>query len=717
MSVPDLPIPGVTPGGSANDWLWADLLNAAIEARYQDSLTTVSDEADDRATGDANLQLQINNILTKFYGVLASDHGFDPAASAAENTTALQAAVDEAVTVGGYLVISPSSTEYEVDGTIQWDAADGGLIVFAHGATINYTGSSFLWHGQMQTATAGQPSWLFYGGTYKGTSAGVACFYGVDVRNGRWLDVEVEGFDTGTGWWFENEGIWCERNNILRSESRTNQHALKLSCYQSVVTNKERTGDVATLTVGAHRWRVGDRIEIMLDPADADYDSIPSSNYTVSAVTATTLSYITTGSGDLASTATDGVVAAAGSFARTTVVDMFVSGGTSGEALFHFDDPAAGAGVAVGPYDSLFSGIRGNIVGGSILIGLSSGAMGGTLIENIGVEASSGTIYIFRIPTGGGNGARPMFAGPKAYNSGAVQLYSTAPSGVLLQGMETVPGQEVGLVATTGAGAFAVLHVRQDGDTNARFEMRGSGGLQWGSGAAPFDTRIERGGVGRLDFLNDTKLVGDVGFYGTNPQPQPTITGVRDGNPAVADLLTQLDDVGLIVDSTTEGTPAGNTTTTLSATESNSTITMATLTGHTFTIPPGKTLHLTGIMIFRSAATTTGAGYGLLVTQPAGASGRAQGSVTFDLAVNASSIANGLRKGYKIDLAASSNVAVEIDSASVSSTALDHSAECCAVIHNAAAAHDTTVEVQFRSAVAASAVTAQIGTGAFGTLA
>lgn len=44
---------------------------------------------------------------------------------------------------------------------------------------------------------------------------------------------------------------------------------------------------------------------------------------------------------------------------------------------------------------------------------------------------------------------------------------------------------------------------------------------------------------------------GELGFYGTTPQSKPTVTGSKGGNAALASLLTALQDLGLIVDSTT----------------------------------------------------------------------------------------------------------------------------------------------------------------------
>lgn len=46
-------------------------------------------------------------------------------------------------------------------------------------------------------------------------------------------------------------------------------------------------------------------------------------------------------------------------------------------------------------------------------------------------------------------------------------------------------------------------------------------------------------------------LDGNIGFYGTTPISIPTVTGATGGNVALQNLLTQLDALGLIIDSTT----------------------------------------------------------------------------------------------------------------------------------------------------------------------
>lgn len=63
-------------------------------------------------------------------------------------------------------------------------------------------------------------------------------------------------------------------------------------------------------------------------------------------------------------------------------------------------------------------------------------------------------------------------------------------------------------------------------------------------------------GTGLVRFGDDVEIDGDlnhdgsnVGFYGTAPIAKPTVTGSRGGNAALADLLTELANLGLITDS------------------------------------------------------------------------------------------------------------------------------------------------------------------------
>ena len=58
--------------------------------------------------------------------------------------------------------------------------------------------------------------------------------------------------------------------------------------------------------------------------------------------------------------------------------------------------------------------------------------------------------------------------------------------------------------------------------------------------------------IGAGDNANEIRIENDkLGFFNTTPRTQPNVTGSRGGNAALADLLTALDDLGLITDSTT----------------------------------------------------------------------------------------------------------------------------------------------------------------------
>ena len=148
----------------------------------------------------------------------------------------------------------------------------------------------------------------------------------------------------------------------------------------------------------------------------------------------------------------------------------------------------------------------------------------------------------------------------------------------------------------------------------------------------------------------------------------------------------------------------------LSATQANSTTTPAVLSGCTFTLTPGQTLTLNAILIFTAAATTTGGALGIRVAQAAGASANAIGSAFGYVNIANAAAATGLADGDNFVVSGGANTLFEV--LGTATTAGDNAAMIKAVIHNLAAAHNTTVTVEFRSEVAGSAVTAQIGSGA-----
>jgi len=148
----------------------------------------------------------------------------------------------------------------------------------------------------------------------------------------------------------------------------------------------------------------------------------------------------------------------------------------------------------------------------------------------------------------------------------------------------------------------------------------------------------------------------------------------------------------------------------LSATQANNTVTPAVLGSCTFTLLPGQSLTLDAILIFTAAATTTGGALGIRVAQAAGASANARGSAHGYVNLSNAAAATGLADGDNFDVAAGASALFEV--LGTATTAGDNAAHVKAIVINLAAAHNTTVTVEFRSEVNGSAVTAQIGSGA-----
>jgi hypothetical protein len=136
----------------------------------------------------------------------------------------------------------------------------------------------------------------------------------------------------------------------------------------------------------------------------------------------------------------------------------------------------------------------------------------------------------------------------------------------------------------------------------------------------------------------------------------------------------------------------------------------ALLTGHTFTIPAGKSAVITGNLIFTAAAITTGAGYGVKVAQATGANGNAIGSWSIEIGVTSAAAATGIRDGDVFNVAANTNASANVSSNA--SVAGNNWATLNVIIKNNATNVATTVTIEFQSKVASSAVIAQIGTGA-----
>jgi hypothetical protein len=141
-------------------------------------------------------------------------------------------------------------------------------------------------------------------------------------------------------------------------------------------------------------------------------------------------------------------------------------------------------------------------------------------------------------------------------------------------------------------------------------------------------------------------------------------------------------------------------------------VTATDLTGHVFSIPPGKTLTLLGRLIFTSSSTTSGGFYGYSATQPAGADGNLIGSWFAEVNLNSAAAATSLTDGDSIDLAANTTLAAGV--LGTASVAGNNSATINLAFKNTSTNVTSTVSLQFRSENAGATTTAQIGTNVTG---
>ena len=147
----------------------------------------------------------------------------------------------------------------------------------------------------------------------------------------------------------------------------------------------------------------------------------------------------------------------------------------------------------------------------------------------------------------------------------------------------------------------------------------------------------------------------------------------------------------------------------LSGTQANSTVTPVVLTGATFTLLPGQSGTFTAVLICTSAAIGTGIGAGFRVAQAATADAPARGAWTGYVNLSSTETATGLSDGDVYNVAANANAYGEL--LGTATTAGNNMMTVSAVVQNASSNVTTTVTFEFRSEVAASAITAQIGSG------
>lgn len=150
----------------------------------------------------------------------------------------------------------------------------------------------------------------------------------------------------------------------------------------------------------------------------------------------------------------------------------------------------------------------------------------------------------------------------------------------------------------------------------------------------------------------------------------------------------------------------------LTQTQVNSTTTEVQLDGFLFTIPAGKSAVVKAQLIFMAAATTTGAFFGVRVSQGNGADGNAVGSWFGYTNLSSAAAATGLSDGDSFNLSAATVTSSGngILGTAVNSVSVNHSAMISCMLKNNSTNADSTIQIMFRSEVAGSAVTAQIGT-------
>jgi len=137
----------------------------------------------------------------------------------------------------------------------------------------------------------------------------------------------------------------------------------------------------------------------------------------------------------------------------------------------------------------------------------------------------------------------------------------------------------------------------------------------------------------------------------------------------------------------------------------NATTTDIDLPGFVFTIPAGKGCVADMIMNFTSAAVSTGVNIGIKVSLPVGANGIVMGSMSGSSRLSASTDTDFY---YAVNVIP--NATVSYTGLSGVSTATLNGSTVCTKLKNTSTNADATCQIIFASEIAASAVTAKIGT-------
>lgn len=156
---------------------------------------------------------------------------------------------------------------------------------------------------------------------------------------------------------------------------------------------------------------------------------------------------------------------------------------------------------------------------------------------------------------------------------------------------------------------------------------------------------------------------------------------------------------------------------TLSASQANSTTTLATIGGTVepwvFSVPPGGTLDLVASLAFSTAAGTTGITLGALVANPVGADRTVLGAYSAVIPVTNAASAAALEGSGAVSVAANTSTAYSVTSTDASGTAVGR---YMLRVKNFSTNVAATVTLQFASEVGSSAVTLAAGSTAVGTI-
>jgi hypothetical protein len=200
-----------------------------------------------------------------------------------------------------------------------------------------------------------------------------------------------------------------------------------------------------------------------------------------------------------------------------------------------------------------------NNVSGTTTVGFSNATAASlAVVGQLSVSTSSVGVAVTALSTGNGaQGTRTIYSGTRSATSDATAAdrfnygFNTSITGTRSAGANNVYNIGAYLNATGGQ---INVGLQTDAGSNYFHTTSGSSGFGYALGAVlPATLSV----TGTFDVTSTATLNGalthkgaSVGFYNTAPIAKPTPTGSRAGNAALASLLTELANLGLITDGT-----------------------------------------------------------------------------------------------------------------------------------------------------------------------